>query len=94
VGGETSHSRADPQGSRRKGEGSLCVDQRAMTDGILGSSFAPPCGCGGGSVKNKAVWILANAFGAISPLMRHSFVDRKYSPSTGMDQSEWEIILE
>jgi hypothetical protein len=31
---------------------------------------------------------------AISPRMRRSFVDRQYSPSTGMDQSEWEIILE
>jgi hypothetical protein len=26
--------------------------------------------------------------------MRHSFVDRPYSPSTDMDRSEWEIILE
>jgi hypothetical protein len=26
--------------------------------------------------------------------MRHSFIDRQYSPLTGMDQSEWEIILE
>jgi hypothetical protein len=26
--------------------------------------------------------------------MKRSFVDRQYSPSTGMDQSEWEIILE
>jgi hypothetical protein len=26
--------------------------------------------------------------------MKHSFVDRQYSPSTGMDQSEWELILE
>jgi hypothetical protein len=26
--------------------------------------------------------------------MRWSFIDRKYSPSTGMDQSEWEINLE
>jgi hypothetical protein len=25
--------------------------------------------------------------------MRCSFVDRQYSPSTGMDRSEWEIIL-
>jgi hypothetical protein len=30
---------------------------------------------------------------AISPWMGRSFVDRKYSPSTGMDHSEWEIIL-
>jgi hypothetical protein len=26
--------------------------------------------------------------------MRRSFSDRQYSPSTGMDWSEWEIILE
>jgi hypothetical protein len=26
--------------------------------------------------------------------MRRSFVDRQYSPSTGMDQREWEIILD
>jgi hypothetical protein len=26
--------------------------------------------------------------------MKHSFVDRQYSPSTGMDCSEWENILE
>jgi hypothetical protein len=25
--------------------------------------------------------------------MQMSFVDRQYSPSTGIDQSEWEIIL-
>jgi hypothetical protein len=26
--------------------------------------------------------------------MRRSFVDRLYSPSTGMGLSEWEVILE
>jgi hypothetical protein len=26
--------------------------------------------------------------------MRMSFVDRQYSPSIGMDQSEWEITLD
>jgi hypothetical protein len=31
---------------------------------------------------------------AISSRMRRLFVDRQYSPSTGTDQSEWEIILE
>jgi hypothetical protein len=56
--------------------------------------FAPPHGYDGGSVKNKVAWILANASRAISPWMRHSFVDRPYSPSTDMDRSEWEIILE
>jgi hypothetical protein len=28
------------------------------------------------------------------PRMRRSFMDRQYSPSTGMDRSEWEITLE
>jgi hypothetical protein len=40
------------------------------------------------------VWILSSAPGAISPRMRMSFVDRRYSPSTGMCPSEWEIILD
>jgi hypothetical protein len=44
-------------------------------------------------MKNKVVQILADASRVISPRMRHSFVDRQYSPSTGMDRSEWEIIL-
>jgi hypothetical protein len=39
------------------------------------------------------VWILAYAFEVVSPRMRHSFIDRQYSPLTGMDRSEWEIIL-
>jgi hypothetical protein len=28
------------------------------------------------------------------PHMRRTFVDRQYLPSTGMDRSKWEIILE
>jgi hypothetical protein len=57
-------------------------------------SSAPPRGYGASSVKNNAVRILADAPGAISPCMRRSFVDRRYSPSIGMDRSKWEIILE
>jgi hypothetical protein len=30
----------------------------------------------------------------MSPHMRRSFIDRQYSPSTGMDRSKWEVILE
>jgi hypothetical protein len=45
-------------------------------------------------VKTKVARILANASEAISPRMRRSFVDRQYSRSTGMDWSEWELILE
>jgi hypothetical protein len=36
---------------------------------------------------------MADAGRAVSPRMRCSFVDRQYSPSTGMDRSEWEMIL-
>jgi hypothetical protein len=32
--------------------------------------------------------------GAISLLMRTSFIDRRYSPSTGMGLIEWEVILD
>jgi hypothetical protein len=45
-------------------------------------------------MRNKAARILSAAPGAVSPRMQRSFVDRQYSPSTDMDQSEWEIILE
>jgi hypothetical protein len=72
----------------------LCVDQKALIDGASSSSSVPSHGCGRGSTKNKAAWILANASGAISPRMKHSFIDRQYSPSTSMDRSEWEIISE
>jgi hypothetical protein len=57
-------------------------------------SSGPPRGRGRGSVRNKAAQILSAAPGAISPRMRRSFVDRQYLPSTEMDRSEWEIILE
>jgi hypothetical protein len=40
------------------------------------------------------VRILSTAPRAISPHMRRSFVDRQYSPLTGMDLSEWKIILD
>jgi hypothetical protein len=94
LGYEMSCSCMGPQGPRRMRKGSLCMDQKAPVDRTLGSSSAPPHCCGGGSTKNKAAWILADASRAISPWMRRSFVDRQYSPSTGMDQSEWEIILD
>jgi hypothetical protein len=65
-----------------------------LVDGAPGLSSTTPKGYGGGSVENKAAWILADAPRAISPRMRRSFIDKQYSPSTDMDQSEWEIILE
>jgi hypothetical protein len=69
------------EGSSRAHEGTSVI--------ILG----PSGGCGRNSVKQKVALILSYASGAISPQMRRLFVDRQYSPSTGMDQSEWEIIL-
>jgi hypothetical protein len=60
----------------------------------LRPSTAPPRGHGGGSTKNKAARVLSTAPGAILPHKQRSFVDRQYSPSTGIDRSEWEVILE
>jgi hypothetical protein len=50
-----------------------------------------PKGCWKGSVKKKAVQIFSGAPGAISPRIWRSFVDRQYSPLTGMGLSEWEL---
>jgi hypothetical protein len=51
-------------------------------------------GGGGNLTIGKATQILADASSDISPRIKRSFVERWYSPSTGMDWSEWEIILE
>jgi hypothetical protein len=72
----------------------LCIDRKAPVDGAPSSSSAPSRSCDGGSAKNKAAQILANASWAIPCQMRRSFVDRQYSPSTGMDRREWEVILD
>jgi hypothetical protein len=49
-------------------------------------------------VKDRAMRILADSEvgmpGDISSRIKRSFVERWYSPLTGMDCSEWEIILE
>jgi hypothetical protein len=45
-------------------------------------------------MKWKAAQILSADPGTIYPRMQRSFVDRQYSPSIGMDLSEWEIILD
>jgi hypothetical protein len=34
------------------------------------------------------------ASGDLPPRVRNSFLERRYSPSTRMDHSKWEIILE
>jgi hypothetical protein len=55
-------------------------------------------GHGGGSANDKVTRILADSkmrtSSDISPRIKRSFVERRYSPSTGMDRSEWEIIVE
>jgi hypothetical protein len=71
------------------GEGSLHARERTSVGIILGQSG----GCGRSSVKQKVARILSDASKVISPWMRCSFSDRQYSPSTGMNQSEWEIIV-
>jgi hypothetical protein len=69
-------------------------DRVPGTQKVSSPLYVPPCEPGGGSAKHKTTRILVDADGAIAPRMKHSFVDRQYSPSTGMDHSEWEIILE
>jgi hypothetical protein len=80
------------------GECTSLTDKGALLDDTPGPSNAQSRGCGRGhgkySVKNKATQILFAAPGAISPRMRRSFVVKQYSPSTRMDLSEWEIILD
>jgi hypothetical protein len=46
-----------------------------------------------GFANEKLAQILSNALGAVSLHMRRPFVDKWYSPSIGMEPSEWEIIL-
>jgi hypothetical protein len=72
------------------------VSKRTLIDDALGPSSALPRGRGHGrgSLRKRAVQILAAALGAILPRIWRLFVDRQYSPSSGMDQSEWKIILE
>jgi hypothetical protein len=48
-------------------------------------------------VKDKVARILDDSkmgtCGGISPRIKRSFVERRYPPLTGMNRSEWEIIL-
>jgi hypothetical protein len=63
--------------SRRKSKRALMRDTSGMSD-IASISH------GGNSAKKEALRILSAALGAISPCMRNTFVDRRYSPSTSM----------
>jgi hypothetical protein len=74
------------EGNSRAGVGTLVCEAPGLSTGLQRS-------CGRGSTKNKAAWILADFPRAISPRMRRSFVDRHYSPSIGINRSEWDIIL-
>jgi hypothetical protein len=55
-------------------------------------------GCGPKSVKVVANWTLLDVeMGASNELpltIRQSFKDGRYSPSTGMEEVEWKIMLE
>jgi hypothetical protein len=75
------------------GEGSSRVS-RGTSVGVVPGPSCVPSDYGRNSAKNKAARILEDTSKAISPHMRCSFIDRKYSHLTGMDRSEWEIILE
>jgi hypothetical protein len=49
-------------------------------------------------VKVRADRVLLDAEAAgsdkLPPLVKHSFKEGRYSPSTGMEEIEWQIILE
>jgi hypothetical protein len=68
--------------------------RRASINDTPGPSFAPPRGHDGGSARSRAARIISDAPDAVSPPMQRSFIDWQYSLSTGMDHSEWKIILE
>jgi hypothetical protein len=36
----------------------------------------------------------AGAYNKLPPLVKQSFKDGRYSPSTGMEEREWQIMLE
>jgi hypothetical protein len=71
-----------------------CEGEKDLLTDVAGTSSIRSKRCEGGSTRREAVWILSTAPGAISPRMRRSFVDRRYSPLTGMGLSEWEVILD
>jgi hypothetical protein len=49
-------------------------------------------------MKYKVVRVLAHSEAGtssdLSPHVRRSFIERRYSPSTGLFRNHWEIILE
>jgi hypothetical protein len=85
--GGTLHERSSSLSVVRVNESASPTNKRTLMDDAPGPSSAPPRGRGHGraSARKKAAQILAAAPEAISPHMQRSFVDRQYSPSTGMD---------
>jgi hypothetical protein len=88
------HERSSSLSVVRVNERASPVNKRALMGVAPKLSSAPPRGRGRCSMRNKATQILSTAPRAISPCMQRSFVDTQYPPLTGMDRSEWEIILE
>jgi hypothetical protein len=70
------------------------VARRALLDEALRPSSTPPKSYGGGSGRKRVAQILSNEVRDVSPCMKRSFAEGRYSPSTSMDRSEWKILLE
>jgi hypothetical protein len=88
------HERRSLPPVKKTGECASRTDKGALLNDTAGPSYAQLRGRRRYFTKNKAAQILSAAPRAISPRMWRSFVDRQYSPSIGMDLSEWEIILD
>jgi hypothetical protein len=79
---------------RKRGDG--IAPQK--TSARWASCLASVRGHGRGSMNIKANRALldveAGASDELPPLVRQSFKDGRYSPSTGMEEREWQIMLE
>jgi hypothetical protein len=73
---------------------SRCSGNKSLLSDAPKPSNIKSKGRGSDSMKRKPERIWSATPRTISPRMRRSFVDRRYSPSTGMCLSEWEIILD
>jgi hypothetical protein len=82
------HERRSLPSVDKTSERASCANKGALLTDTSKPYNVQPIGHGKDSTKKKAAWILSAALGAISPHIRRSFVDRQYSPSIGMDQSE------
>jgi hypothetical protein len=82
-----------PLSKKRRGSGAS-----QKTTAHQGSRSACVRGCGRGSAKIKIDMVLLDIGEGASdehlPAIRQSFKDGRYSPSTSMEEREWQIILE